>query len=137
MISIESLKEEATVVQVALKKKKSDVPRRMSARGSVPPLPATTSKGVRKHPRVLDHFIGNLAGSSNSLAHGFLNFDELVDVYDVHALQLEVVGNVLTNESKILSLSHAKLKNDIVYLKSKKGLLEHEMSKLEDHLAKA
>ncbi|GKD67912.1 hypothetical protein Tco_1322002, partial [Tanacetum coccineum] len=41
---------------------------------------------------------------------GFLSFDELVDVFDIHALQMAV---------------------------SKNGLLEHEMLKLESQLAKA
>ncbi|GJR72929.1 putative reverse transcriptase domain-containing protein [Tanacetum coccineum] len=48
-----------------------------------------------------------------------------------------LVGNMLTNESRILSQGHAKLKNDLLSLKTKKSLLEHEMSKLEDRLAKA
>nr|GEV68576.1 hypothetical protein [Tanacetum cinerariifolium] len=34
---------------------------------------------------------------------GFLSFDELVNVYDVHALQMAVVGNALSNESRIMS----------------------------------
>ncbi|GJU53122.1 hypothetical protein Tco_1226836 [Tanacetum coccineum] len=65
------------------------------------------------------------------------SFDELVDVFDVYALQTKEVGNMSTNKSRILSQGHAKLKNDLVSLKSKKSLLEHEMSKLEDRLAKA
>ncbi|GJX01848.1 hypothetical protein Tco_0185761 [Tanacetum coccineum] len=67
----------------------------------------------------------------------FLSFDELVDVFDVYALQMAVVGNMLTNESRILSQGHAKLKNYLVSLKSKKSLLEHEMSKLDDLLTRA
>ncbi|GJR24567.1 hypothetical protein Tco_0973094 [Tanacetum coccineum] len=50
---------------------------------------------------------------------------------------MAVVGNMLTNESRILSQGHAKLKNDLVSLKSKKSLLEHEMSKVEGTFAKA
>ncbi|GKB87799.1 hypothetical protein Tco_0960071 [Tanacetum coccineum] len=65
------------------------------------------------------------------------SFDELVDVFDVYALQTKEVGNMSTNKSRILSQGHGKLKNDLVSLKSKKSLLEHEMSKLEDRLAKA
>ncbi|GJS15605.1 hypothetical protein Tco_0410077 [Tanacetum coccineum] len=64
-------------------------------------------------------------------------FDELVDVFDVYALQTEEVRNMSTNKSRIMSQGHSKLKNDLVSLKSKKSLLEHEMSKLEDRLAKA
>nr|GEZ57095.1 hypothetical protein [Tanacetum cinerariifolium] len=67
---------------------------------------------------------------------GFLIFDELVDVFDVHALQMAVVGNMLTNDSRFLSQGHAKLKNSLVSLKSKKSLFEHEMSNLKDRLAK-
>nr|GFB51758.1 hypothetical protein [Tanacetum cinerariifolium] len=67
---------------------------------------------------------------------GFLIFDELVDVFDVHALQMAIVGNMLTNESRFLSQDHAKLKNSLVSLKSKKSLFEHEMSNLEDRLVK-
>ncbi|GJZ32634.1 hypothetical protein Tco_0578070 [Tanacetum coccineum] len=48
---------------------------------------------------------------------------------------MAVVGNMLTNESRILSQGHAKLKNDLVSLKSKKSLLEHEMSKVEGTVA--
>ncbi|GJT79197.1 hypothetical protein Tco_1053539 [Tanacetum coccineum] len=138
---IEALEEEATVVWQISKKKKP--------------------KGVGKYPRVLACYIGNLASGSDSLAPdfeeahaahnmiyglhypllkdklGFLTFDELVYVYDIHALQLAVVGNMLTNESRILSLGHSKLKNNLVSLNSKKSLLEHEMSKLEGQLAKA
>ncbi|GJX71007.1 hypothetical protein Tco_0308178 [Tanacetum coccineum] len=71
---MESLEEEATTVKVISKKKKLEVPMRMSARGNIPPPLANMHKG------------------------------------------------------------HAKLKNDLVSLKSKKSLLEHEMSKLEDRL---
>nr|GEU40457.1 hypothetical protein [Tanacetum cinerariifolium] len=57
--------------------------------------------------------------------------------FDVHSLQTVVVGNMLTNESRILSQGHAKLKNHLVSLKIKKSLLKNKMSKLEDILAKA
>ncbi|GJR36436.1 hypothetical protein Tco_1212120 [Tanacetum coccineum] len=111
---IEALEEEATMVRPVSKKKKLEGSRRMSARGSVPPLSVTAPKGVGKHPRVLARYIGNLASSSDSLTHdveeahaahnmisslhypllkdklGFLTFDELVDVYDIHALQMAV-----------------------------------------------
>ncbi|GKC49818.1 hypothetical protein Tco_1072563 [Tanacetum coccineum] len=184
---IESLKKEAIMVKIMPKKKKLEVPRRMSTRGNVSSPPATVPKGIGKHPWVLAHFVGSLANSSDSLAPGmlfslclsllssfhlvclsydvsfsnvkeahaahnmisslhcpllkdklgFLSFNELVDVFDVHALQTTVVGNMLTNESCILSQGHVKLKNDLVSLKSKKSSLEHEMSKLKDHLEKA
>ncbi|GJW00407.1 hypothetical protein Tco_1555658 [Tanacetum coccineum] len=42
--------EEATVVKVMPKKKKLEVPRRMSMRGSVPSPSATVPKGTGKHP---------------------------------------------------------------------------------------
>ncbi|GJX36980.1 hypothetical protein Tco_0250283, partial [Tanacetum coccineum] len=127
-----ALEEEATVMRPVSKNKKFEGSRRMSARGSVPLLPVTAPKGVGKHPRVLARFIGNLASGSDSLAPeveeahaahnmisglhylllkdklGFLTFDELVDIYDIHAFQMAV-----------------------------KSLLEHEMSKLEGQLAKA
>ncbi|GJW57191.1 hypothetical protein Tco_0103922 [Tanacetum coccineum] len=57
--------------------------------------------------------------------------------FDVHSLYTVVVGNMLTNESRILFQGHAKLKNDLLSLKTKKSLLEHEMSKLEDCLTKS
>ncbi|GJY71991.1 hypothetical protein Tco_0475694 [Tanacetum coccineum] len=157
----ESLEEEATMVKMVSKKKKLETPRRMSARDSILPPPTTVPKGTGKHPQVLARFVGSLANSSDSLAPdveeahvahnmisgfhcpllkdklGFLSFDKLVDVFDVHALQTTVVGNMLTNESCFLCQGHAKLKNDLVSLKSKKSLLEHEISKLEDRLAKA
>nr|GEU87368.1 hypothetical protein [Tanacetum cinerariifolium] len=50
---------------------------------------------------------------------------------------MAVVGNVLSSESRIMSQDHSKLKNNPVSLKSKKSLLEHEMSKLEDQLGRA
>ncbi|GKC56443.1 hypothetical protein Tco_1084041, partial [Tanacetum coccineum] len=157
----EALEEEATVVSPVSKKKKPEGSRRMSVKGSVLPLPITTPKGVGKHPQVLARYIGNLASGSDSLAPdveeayaahnmiyglhypllkdklGLLTFDELVDVYDVHAFQMVVVGNMLTNESKIMSQDYPKLKNDLVSLNRKKSLLEREMSKLEGQLAKA
>ncbi|GKD02197.1 hypothetical protein Tco_1177171 [Tanacetum coccineum] len=158
---IEALEEEATMVRPVSKKKKLEGSRRMSAKGSVPPFSVTAPKGVGKHPRVLARYIRNLASGSDSLTHdvkeahaahnmisslhypllkdklGFLTFDELVDVYDIHALQMAVVGNMLMNESIILLLGHSKLKNDLVSLNSKKSLLEHDMSMLKCQLAKA
>ncbi|GKE44566.1 hypothetical protein Tco_1471850 [Tanacetum coccineum] len=68
----ESLKEEVTVVRVMPKKKKLEVPRRMSVRGSVPPPLAVVPKGTGKHPRVLACFVGSLANSSDSLAPAML-----------------------------------------------------------------
>nr|GFA37580.1 hypothetical protein [Tanacetum cinerariifolium] len=64
--SNESLEDKAIVIHVASKKKKSDVPRRMSVSGSFPSLSATISKG--KHPWVLARFIRNLARNSDSLS---------------------------------------------------------------------
>ncbi|GJU29728.1 putative reverse transcriptase domain-containing protein [Tanacetum coccineum] len=106
----EAVEEEATVMKPVLKKKKSEGPRRMSVSGNVPPLPTDAPKDVGKHPQVLARYIGNLTSISDSLAPdvmeahaahnmlsslhyplfqdklGFLSFDELVNVYDVHAL---------------------------------------------------
>ncbi|GKB49000.1 hypothetical protein Tco_0899753 [Tanacetum coccineum] len=133
---MESLEEEATVVKVMPKKKKLEVPRRMSVRGSVPSPSATVPKDVEE-AHAAHNMISGLHCPLLKDKLGFLSFDELVDVFDIHALQTPVVGNILTNESRILSQGHAKLKNDLVSLKSKKSLLEHEMSKLEDRLEKA
>ncbi|GJX63588.1 hypothetical protein Tco_0296488 [Tanacetum coccineum] len=96
----------------------------MSVRGSVPPLPVTTLKGVGKHPRVLARYIKALASGSDSLAPdvkeahaahniifglhysllkdklGFLTFDQLVDVYDIHALQMAVMVAASSEESR-------------------------------------
>nr|GEY13482.1 hypothetical protein [Tanacetum cinerariifolium] len=143
------------------KKRKPKGPRRTSTRGSVPLLPTTAPKGAGKHLRVLAHYIRNLASSSDSIAPdvkdaysthntlsnlhypllkdklGFLTFDELVNVYDVHALQMAVVRNMIINKSRIISRDHTKLKDDSVSLKSKNGLLEHKISKLENILSKA
>nr|GEY56978.1 hypothetical protein [Tanacetum cinerariifolium] len=158
---MEALKEEAMVVKPVSKKRKPEGLRRTNMRGCVPPLPTTTPKGAGKHPRVLARYIRNLASSSNSLAldvkeayaahntlynlHypllkeklGFLTFDVLVNVFDVHALRMAVFGNMLTNESRIISRDHTKLEDDFVYLKSMNRLLKHEISKLEDILSKA
>nr|GEV38609.1 hypothetical protein [Tanacetum cinerariifolium] len=137
----EALEEKDTMVRPVSKKKKPEGSRQMSVRGSVPPLPVTAPKGVGKHPRVLARYIRNLASGSDSLAPAhnmiyglhcpllkdklrFLTFDKLVDIYDIHALQIAVVGNMLTNESRFLSQGHSKLKNDLVSLNSKKSLLE-------------
>nr|GEZ27166.1 hypothetical protein [Tanacetum cinerariifolium] len=135
-------------------------PKRTTSRGSIPPFPTTVAKGAGKHLQVLARYIRNLASPFDSLAPdveeayaahntlcnlhypllkeklGFLTFDELVNVYDVHALQMAVVGNMLTNESRIISCDHTKLKDGFVSLKSRNSLLEHEISKLEDNLSK-
>ncbi|GJU18131.1 hypothetical protein Tco_1146097 [Tanacetum coccineum] len=66
-----------------------------------------------------------------------MSLDNLVNVYDIHALHLAVVGNMLTNESSVVSRDYSKLKDDFVSLRSKNVLLEHEMSKLEDSHSKA
>ncbi|GKC85333.1 hypothetical protein Tco_1141050, partial [Tanacetum coccineum] len=63
-----ALEEEATVMKPVSKKKKTDDPRRMSARDNVPPLPTAAAKGIGKHTRLLARYIGNLARSSDSLA---------------------------------------------------------------------
>ncbi|GJX45141.1 hypothetical protein Tco_0261817 [Tanacetum coccineum] len=66
-----------------------------------------------------------------------LSFDELANVYEIHASHAAMVGNMLANESRILSKEHTHLKNDIISLKNKNGGLRHEVSKLEDSLSKA
>nr|GEU63538.1 hypothetical protein [Tanacetum cinerariifolium] len=131
----EALKKEDTIVRSDSKKKNPKGSTRMSERGSVPPFSVTSPKGVDKHPWVLARYIRNLANGVESLDPdklGFLTFDELVDVYDINAFQMAMVGNMMTNESRILSQCHSTLKNDLVSLNSKKSLLEHEMSKLEE-----
>nr|GEU45661.1 reverse transcriptase domain-containing protein [Tanacetum cinerariifolium] len=136
----ESFKEEATVVKVMSKKKKLEVPRRMSTRGSILAPSVTVPKGTWKHPLVLARFVRSLANNSDSFAPdrlSFLSFEELVDVFDIHALQMAIVRNMLTNESHTLSQDHVELNNYLVSLKSKKSSLDHEMSKLVDRLAKA
>nr|GFD30101.1 hypothetical protein [Tanacetum cinerariifolium] len=108
----------------------------MSARGSVPPPPVIAPKYVEE-AHAAHNVVSNLHCPLLKDKLGFLSIDELVDVFDIHALQMAMVGNMLTNETRILSQGHAKLKNDLVSLKSKNGLLEHEMSKLENKLTKA
>ncbi|GJV89981.1 hypothetical protein Tco_1533919 [Tanacetum coccineum] len=88
----EALKEKATVVRPVSKKKKfEDVEEAHAAHNVISSLHC---------PLLRDKL-------------GFLTFDELVDVYDIHALQMAVVGNMLMNESRILSQGHSKLKNDL------------------------
>ncbi|GJV14525.1 hypothetical protein Tco_1359848 [Tanacetum coccineum] len=66
-----------------------------------------------------------------------LSLDDLANVYDVHALNLTMIGNMLTNKSRVVSLDYSKLKSDFLSFRSKNGLLEHEMSTLEDSLSRA
>ncbi|GJT71346.1 zinc finger, RING-CH-type containing protein [Tanacetum coccineum] len=124
----------------------------------VPSLPNSTSKGMGKHPRVLAHYLENSKASLDPLvpeayyAHNVLSglhcpslknrldslsLDDLANVYDILALYVAIVGNMLTNESRVVSRDYSKLKDDFVSLRSKNRLLEHEMSKLEDSLSKA
>ncbi|GJZ38164.1 putative reverse transcriptase domain-containing protein, partial [Tanacetum coccineum] len=143
------------------KKRKQEGLRRTSTRGSIPPPPTTAPKGVGKHPRVLARHMGNSEGGADSFApdvqeayfsHNMpsglhspmlknklesLTFDDLVNVYGVHALQMAVIGNVLANKSRVVSRDYSKIKDDFVSLKSKNGLLKHEMTKLKDNLSKA
>ncbi|GJT16195.1 hypothetical protein Tco_0874901, partial [Tanacetum coccineum] len=130
--------------------------RRISSWGSIPPLPTSAPKGVGKHSRVLarhlesseashDPFILDVqeAYSAHNVLSGLhcpslknkphsLSLDDLANIYDVHALHLAVVGNMLTNKSRIVSRDYSKLKDDFISLRSKNGFLEHEMSKLEE-----
>ncbi|GKF74497.1 hypothetical protein Tco_0220829 [Tanacetum coccineum] len=52
-------------------------------------------------------------------------------------IKLAMAGNMLTNESRIMSMNFSKLKDDFVLLKRKNGSLEHEISKLKDNPSKA
>ncbi|GJT82705.1 hypothetical protein Tco_1057047 [Tanacetum coccineum] len=125
---------EDNLVTMMPKKKKPKAPRRISMRGSVPPPPATVPKGTGKHPRVLARFVRSLANNAKE-AHVAHNM-----IFGLHCPLLKdklVVGNMLTNESRVLSQGHVMLKNDLVSLKSKKSFIEHGMSKLEDRLEKA
>ncbi|GJT19868.1 hypothetical protein Tco_0878574 [Tanacetum coccineum] len=144
-----------------LKKRKQECSTWTSTRGSVPPPPVSAPKGVGKHPWMLARFMGNSKGDADSFApdaqeayypynmlfvphsHLIKNklesvfFDDLVNVYDVHALQMVVVKNMLANESRVVLRDYSKLKGDFVSFRNKKGLLEYEMYKLEDSLSKA
>nr|GEZ52659.1 hypothetical protein [Tanacetum cinerariifolium] len=125
---------EATVVKMVLKKKKLEAQRRMCTRDSVSPPPTTVPKGTGKHPRVLARFVRSLANSSDSLTPDklrFLSFGELVDVFDVLALQTAVVGNMLTNESRILSQGFSPLRGQKLFES------EHFNQALEDLQQKA
>nr|GEY86907.1 hypothetical protein [Tanacetum cinerariifolium] len=65
------------------------------------------------------------------------SFNEPVNVYEVQTLHAVMAGNLLANESRILSQECSQLKNDVVSLKRKNGSLKHELSKLEDNLFRA
>nr|GEX70900.1 hypothetical protein [Tanacetum cinerariifolium] len=43
-----------------------------------------------------------------------LSFDDLNNVYDVHALHLPIVGNALTNESRIMAKETSYLKDEVI-----------------------
>ncbi|GJU93409.1 hypothetical protein Tco_1318165 [Tanacetum coccineum] len=133
-----ALEEGATVIKLAVvgssskhesKRRKQEGPRRTSSRGSVLALPSTAPKGVGKHPRVLACHLGSSEGSPYPFVPA--------SIYDVHALNLAVFGNILTNESVVVSRGYSKLKDEFVSLRSKNRLLEHEMSKPGDNLSKA
>ncbi|GJR20503.1 hypothetical protein Tco_0969030 [Tanacetum coccineum] len=152
----ESLKEEATVVKMMSKKKKPEATRQMSTRGSIPPPPATVPKGTRKHPRVLARFVESLANSSDTLtldveeahaAHnmifglhcpllkdkmGFLSFDELVDVFDVHTLQTTV--DRLAKAQRNQDVEGSQVMKD---LRSKNARILEEVSMLRSVAASA
>nr|GEV76406.1 hypothetical protein [Tanacetum cinerariifolium] len=121
---------------------------------------ATVVRPVSKRRRlkVLARYIRNMASGSDSLytdveeahaAHnmisglyypllkhklGFLTFDELVDVYDVHALQMAVVRNMLMNESRILQLSKAQKNQDVEASQVVKDLRSENALNLEELL---
>ncbi|GJU41521.1 hypothetical protein Tco_1194478 [Tanacetum coccineum] len=111
------------------KRRKHAAPKKGSSRGSAPPISASgpIPKGVRKHPRVLTYHFGideqdldpvvpevlgayyshNLLSRLNFPSFlrklDGLSFDELTNVYDIHALHAVMVGNMLVNESKIIA----------------------------------
>ncbi|GKE51320.1 hypothetical protein Tco_1486476, partial [Tanacetum coccineum] len=67
------LEEGATIIKLTAvgsslkhepKRRKQKGPKRASTRGSVPPLPTTTPKGVGKHLRMLARHLGSLDGGS-------------------------------------------------------------------------
>ncbi|GJR28677.1 hypothetical protein Tco_1104909 [Tanacetum coccineum] len=148
----EALEEEAMVVRLVLKKKKPEGLRQMSVRGIVPPLSVTVLKGVGEYPRVLARYIGYLASGSDLLAPDFeeahaahnmiyglyypllkdklwfLTFDELVDVYDIHALQLAVVVKDLRFENalNLLNLEELSMMQRVAAssIESRKKLVE-------------
>nr|GEY29072.1 hypothetical protein [Tanacetum cinerariifolium] len=141
------------------KKRKQEGPKRANVKGSVIPPLTTAPKGVGKHSRVLARHMRSLEGDSESLvpdvqkdysAHNMLSglhypllknkleslsFDDLINVYDVHALQLAVVANMLINESRIVSRDYSKLKYDFVSLRIKSFLRRlHPSVKEAEHL---
>nr|GFA30514.1 hypothetical protein [Tanacetum cinerariifolium] len=109
------------------KKKKHEGPRKTSSWASVPPLLTFAPKGVGKHLRVLAHYLESSEASPNPFildvqeaysTHNVLfglhcpsfknkldslSLDFVANVYDVHALHLVVVVNMLTNESRVVS----------------------------------
>ncbi|GKC10470.1 hypothetical protein Tco_1007252 [Tanacetum coccineum] len=127
---------ELTVVSEGFLGQNADVAKVSKKMSSITESLEEEAMGVGKHPRVLARYTRNLASSSNSLAPdieeayyahntlsnlhypllkdklGFLTFDKLVNVYDVYALQMAVVGNMLTNKSQIISRDHTQLKDD-------------------------
>nr|GEX03713.1 hypothetical protein [Tanacetum cinerariifolium] len=124
------------------KKRKQEGPKRTSTRGSVPPPTATAPKGIRKHSRFPRIFFSHNVLSSLHCPILKCKLDslclhDLANVYDIHALQLAVVRNMLKNESRVVSSDYSKLKDDFIFLRSKNILLERKMSKLEDKLSKA
>ncbi|GJR06847.1 hypothetical protein Tco_0529831 [Tanacetum coccineum] len=85
----ESPEEEATVVKIMPKKNKLESPRQMSARGSIPPPPSIVPKDVEE-AHAAHNMISGLHCPLLKDKLGFLSFDELVDVFDVHTLQTTV-----------------------------------------------
>nr|GEX34750.1 hypothetical protein [Tanacetum cinerariifolium] len=106
---------------------KPEAPRRISAKGSVPPPPVTIPKGAGKHPRMMARFVGSLANSSDSLAPdvekshaahnvvsslhcpllkdklGFLRFDELVDAQkNQDAEGIQIVKDLRSENAQVL-----------------------------------
>nr|GEV23924.1 hypothetical protein [Tanacetum cinerariifolium] len=146
---------------IALPTKKQECLMRTSSWGRIPPFSTFAPKGVAKHPRVLarnlessedshDIFVPYVqkAYSTHNVLSSLhypslknkpdsLSLEDLANIYDVYALHLDVVGNMLTNESRIVSKDYSKLKDDFISLRSKNELHEHEMSKHEGSLSKA
>ncbi|GJR72928.1 putative reverse transcriptase domain-containing protein [Tanacetum coccineum] len=98
----ESLKEEVTVVRVMLKKKKLKVPRRMSARGSVPPPSAVSLFYVEEAHAAHNQIVG-LHCTLLKDKLGFLSFDKLIDLFDITPHKFQVMVALVISISSDLS----------------------------------
>ncbi|GJU77875.1 hypothetical protein Tco_1274945 [Tanacetum coccineum] len=134
-----ALEEGATVIKLDAvgssskhesKKQKHEGPRR--TKSSLEPLVPDVKEAYFAH-----NVLSGLHHPSLKNKLDSLSLDDLSNVYDVHALNLAMIGNMLTNETRVMSCDYSKLKSDFLSFRSKNGLLKHEMSKLEDNLSRA